>query len=155
MRLENILSDAYHVLSLIILQQVQMLQGGNNVLFTNTRHLADFIDRDAGRRPLLTFQLQQNLQYRLTPITPVRQQPQIRKRFLRVACFPLKLTKFVTEFDEQVPITFPLIRGKCEDTSDVVIFTGFLLLRKVPDNVEAVCIELRHDVEEKGIRIVV
>jgi hypothetical protein len=70
---------------------------------------------------------------------------------------PHALLLFVqlTERDEKLAIPLALVRRKREDAGEVVVFGRRLLLREVADDVGATLVDLREDVEQEGLDVVV
>ena len=78
--------------------------------------------------------LEQQFHDHLGPVCAVGEQSEITKWLLRAAELALLLAKLIRELDEQFAIAKALVLREREDASDIVVFRGFLLFRKVADD---------------------
>ena len=86
--------------------------------------------------------IDQQLDDGLSPVGPVTQQAQVRKRFLGTPQLALLLAELVREFDQKFTVTMSLMLGEGEDASDVVAIGGLLLFREISNNMAAVRVSL-------------
>ena len=71
---------------------------------------------------------------RLRPISTIPQQSEVRQRLLGTAELALFLAQFVRELDQQFAVAMALVLRKCEDTGNVVVVRGLLLLGEIADH---------------------
>lgn len=94
--LDGFWCDGDDVLSLIVINESQMLQCGNDILFLDAGHLRDLIDVNGRLFTCLSWlQVNENVQQSLWPVAAVGEQPQIWQGLLRCARFALNLGQLV------------------------------------------------------------
>ena len=76
----------------------------------------------------------QQLDNGLSPVGSVTQQTQVRKWLLRASQLAFFLAELVREFDQEFPVAVSLVLGESKNTGNVVIVGGFLLFRKISNN---------------------
>eukprot|EP00038_Savillea_parva_P030518 m.78287 g.78287 ORF g.78287 m.78287 type:complete len:426 (+) comp9205_c0_seq2:1562-2839(+) len=148
-RLDDFWGDTETVLTLVVLDEAQVLHRRDDVLMGHGRGCGN-VTNGYGFLPL-----QDHLQHRLAPVAPVAQQAQVRQRLLGRSEFAFNLADFVGEFNQQFAVPFALVRREGEDTGHVVVLRRVLLLAKVAHQVAALLVHLRHNIKQKGVRVVV
>jgi len=88
------------------------------------------------------------------PVGAVRDEAHVGERLLRAPDLLLLDAQAVGEVDEEAPIPAPLVGREGEDAREVVPDVRVLLLREVPDRMEAVAVELALDVKEERLDVV-
>mmetsp|Transcript_13380 Transcript_13380/g.54017 ORF Transcript_13380/g.54017 Transcript_13380/m.54017 type:complete len:575 (-) Transcript_13380:98-1822(-) len=153
-RLEVLLDElgrgADDVRALLIRQQVEVLQGADDVLRLNHRELGQVLD--AHHRPGFILEDREELP---RPVAAVRHQPEVRQRSLRGPDLALLLAQLVREGDEHLPVPLALVRRQRQDARQVVSLLGALLLAEVPDDVVPALVHLAQHVEQEEIHVVV
>lgn len=99
--------------------------------------------------------LEQKLNDRFGPVCTVAEQTEVRQRLFRTAQFTLAFRELVRKLDQETPKTRTLVLRQSQNTCDIIAFGTLLLLRKVTDHVAAGIVALTHDIEQKGIHIIV
>jgi len=163
----DIVGQGQNVLAFVVVDQVDLLQRGNHVVFLDRSLIANFVDRDrrwvlgrlldlARNADLVLFDdLQQHGQNGVGPVTTVAQQTQIGERLLGAAGLSFEFAQLVAELDEELAVAHPLVLWEGQDTGDVVVFRGLFLFAEVAHDVVATVVGLTHDIEEEGVRVVV
>mmetsp|Transcript_13381 Transcript_13381/g.54027 ORF Transcript_13381/g.54027 Transcript_13381/m.54027 type:complete len:489 (-) Transcript_13381:661-2127(-) len=153
-RLEVLLDElgrgADDVRALLIRQQVEVLQGADDVLRLNHRELGQVLD--AHHRPGFILEDREELP---RPVAAVRHQPEVRQRSLRGPDLALLLAQLVREGDEHLPVPLALVRRQRQDARQVVSLLGALLLAEVPDHVVALGVNLAQHVKQKRLHVVI
>mmetsp|Transcript_9336 Transcript_9336/g.38156 ORF Transcript_9336/g.38156 Transcript_9336/m.38156 type:complete len:241 (+) Transcript_9336:2145-2867(+) len=145
-RLEVLLDELWRgaddVRALLVRQQVEVLQGADDVLRLDHRELGQVLD--AHHRPGFILEDREELP---RPVAAVRHQPEVRQRSLRGPDLALLLAQLVREGDEHLPVPLALVRRQRQDARQVVSLLGALLLAEVPDDVVPALVHLAQHVE--------
>jgi len=96
--------DADDMLSLPIFNEIEGLEGGDDIFCFDGCHLADIFDGQISS--VLTKDFKENL----SPIASIRQQTEIRERLFRGSHLSFFLGEFIRERNEQFSVSLSLIR---------------------------------------------
>lgn len=131
------------------LQDAERLQRPDDVLALDGGEVADVLHGDAAAVIL------QQLDQHMRPIRAERKQSQIGERLFGRPDFSLQLRQLVREGDEQLSVSFPLIRRQRHNAREMVIVRRVLLFREVADEMAAALIAFAEDVKQKWLDVVI
>mmetsp|Transcript_158 Transcript_158/g.437 ORF Transcript_158/g.437 Transcript_158/m.437 type:complete len:335 (+) Transcript_158:66-1070(+) len=147
--LEHLWGDVDGVLAAKVLEEVQGLERGDDVLGAEGSHVRKLLDGDG---PLV---FRQDLKELARPVATVAHEPQVRKRSLGRAELLLALGELVGEPDHKLAVASSLVAGQREDARQVVVLLGNALLGEVANHVRALVVARADHVEEEGLHVVV
>mmetsp|Transcript_13517 Transcript_13517/g.42520 ORF Transcript_13517/g.42520 Transcript_13517/m.42520 type:complete len:294 (-) Transcript_13517:608-1489(-) len=147
---DNLWRDGDDVLPLPVLDQVERLEGRDDVVRGDGGHHRDLLDGEVAAV------VAQRLQQDLRPVGAEGEQPEVRERLLGRADFGLADRDLVGAVDEELGVALALVLREDEDARDVVVLARRLLLGEVArDPVAAVGANLAEHVKEEGVHVVV
>eukprot|EP00962_Isochrysis_galbana_P052525 scaffold23961_cov131-Isochrysis_galbana.AAC.1 len=138
------------MLALPVLDQVERLQGGDDVVGGDGGHHADL-----GHRHVAAVRAE-GLEQHLSPVAPEGEQAQIGQRLLRRAYLALAHGELIGGVDQKLGVALPLVLRQDQDARDVVVlYAGLLLAEIAGDAMTSVGPYLTQHVEEEGVDVVV
>mmetsp|Transcript_23262 Transcript_23262/g.78156 ORF Transcript_23262/g.78156 Transcript_23262/m.78156 type:complete len:417 (-) Transcript_23262:9-1259(-) len=146
---EHVLAHVDGVLAAKVLEEVEGLERGDDVLRAEGGHVGELLD---GHHALV---LGQDLQELARPVGPVAHETQVREGPLRGAELPLALGELVGDGNHELAKALALVAGEREDAGQVVVLRGDALLGEVAHHVGPGLVAVADDVEEKGLDVVV
>lgn len=127
----------------------QGFQGGNNIIGGHACPVGE-VDYAEG----LTLLEQLVGEYQL-PVVAVGDQAHVRQWLFGRASLAFDTSEEVGEADEEVAISLSLMSRQSEDTRNIILTAGSLLLGEVSNKMTAELVIFGHDIEEKWLNIVI
>eukprot|EP00238_Polyblepharides_amylifera_P002800 CAMPEP_0196582624 /NCGR_PEP_ID=MMETSP1081-20130531/39787_1 /TAXON_ID=36882 /ORGANISM="Pyramimonas amylifera, Strain CCMP720" /LENGTH=121 /DNA_ID=CAMNT_0041903243 /DNA_START=184 /DNA_END=545 /DNA_ORIENTATION=- len=117
------------MLPFLVLDEVVVLQRGDDVVGFDGRHLAEVFDGDG------SLALLDDVQQHPRPVAAVGEQAQVGQRALRCAHLAFKFGELVGKGNKDFSVSLPLELGERQDARQVVPFLRALFLGEVPHHV--------------------
>merc|ERR1719220_830950 len=147
MLLNQLGSYADNVLTFPIFDQVEGLQGGDDVCLCNAGDGAQFPNAESPS------EVPQYLEEDPAPVTSVTQFPHVTQGLLRAANHPLHLAQLVGEGNQELAVAFPLVGRQGKNAGNIVPVWGLLFFGEISHYVGPVFVDLTQDVEDEGLHI--